>query len=261
MKYIYTLTFSLFLTSFLYAQEKGNSQDLALKLANPVAKLINVPFNFNVTQGIGNYNGSQLVFNFQPVIPITIGKLNIVTRTIVPFIENRNIISENSTQFGISDINFSAFLTPSKIGKFIWGVGPAFSIPTASKAYFGSEKWSVGPTAVILKQFGGLTAAMLVRQIWSIAGNEKRGEVNQLLLNPGLGYSFKSGASLGGGFDITENWNQNDDFQAVLNLNAGMVSKFGHQPVQFNIGPKIPLNKNTPGDWGLKATIVLIFTK
>ena len=90
-------------------QKATAAQGLALKLANPLASMISVPFQFNLMVGVGQYNGSQLITNFQPVIAFKAGKVNIITRTIVPFIENRNVFEAGSTTFGLSDINFSAF--------------------------------------------------------------------------------------------------------------------------------------------------------
>lgn len=236
-----------------------NPQDLALKLANPLVSMISVPFQFNMMVGVGPYNGSQLLTNFQPVIPFTIGKVNVITRTIVPFIENRNVFEQGATTFGLSDINFSAFITPAKPGKVIWGVGPAITFPTATTSYLGAEKWAAGPTAAFLKQTkSGWTYILLARQIWSFAGSKDIDNVSPFYLNPGLGYSFKSGAGLGGNFEISGDWN-NLSTQAFLNLSGSMVSKFGNQPVSFVIGPRIPLTAETLGDWGLRVGFTMIF--
>lgn len=242
--------------------KKEAAQDLALKLANPVANLISVPFQFNTMLGVGPNNGSQLVTNFQPVIPFNLGKLVMVTRTIVPFIENRNVTSPGSTQFGISDVNFTAFFTPAKAGKFIWGVGPAFSLPTASKAFFGSEKWEVGPSAVLIKQTpSGWSYLVLVRQIWSFAGESSRNSVSPWFFNPGISHAFKTGTSLGANIEMSGDWQQSNSTQTYLNLSAGMVSKFGKQPVSFGIGPRIPFGSNTLGEWGIRVGFTLIFSK
>lgn len=267
MKKLFLVGLVAMYTNLAVSQEKEQpksegAQDLALKLANPVANLISVPFQFNTMLGVGPNNGSQLVANFQPVIPFSLGKVTLITRTIVPFIENRNIISEGSTQFGVSDVNFSAFFTPTRVGKFIWGVGPAISIPTASKSFFGYEKWAAGPSAVILKQTPkGWSYIVLVRQIWSFAGSDSRNNVNPWLINPGVAHAFKTGTSLGANFEIQGDWQRDNSTQAYLNLSAGMVSKFGKQPVSFGIGPRIPLNSDTPGDWGIRVGITFIFSK
>lgn len=235
-----------------------DAQSLALKLANPLASMISVPFQFNLNVGIGRYNGSQLITNFQPVIPFTVGKFNVITRTIVPFIENRDLFEDGLTTFGLSDINFSAFITPAKPGKILIGVGPAISIPTATSSYLGARKWAAGPTMAIMKQVNGWTYIVLARQIWSFAGKPDVPNVSPYFINPGMGYSFKSGAGLGGNFEIAGDWN-NADTQAFLNLSGSMVSKFGNQLVSFVIGPRIPLTSGTLGAWGIRAGFTLIF--
>jgi hypothetical protein len=32
--------------------------------------------------------------------------------------------------------------------RFLWGIGPTFIFPTASKDELGQEKWQAGPSAV-----------------------------------------------------------------------------------------------------------------
>lgn len=241
-------------------QKANAAQVLALKLSNPLASMISVPFQFNMMVGVGPNNGSQLVTNFQPVIPLTVGKINIITRTIVPFIENRNVISQNSTQFGVSDVNFSAFFTPAKPGKMLIGVGPALSIPTASSVYLGSGKWEAGPTIAVMKQTkGGWTYILLARQVWSFAGDKDRPDVSPYFINPGFGHSFKSGAGLGANLEIAGDLKNSGTTQAYLNFSASMVSKFGNQPVSFVIGPRLPLSTETLGAWGLRVGFTMIF--
>jgi hypothetical protein len=49
----------------------------------------------------------------------------------------------------------------------LFGVGPVFLVPTDTHAYLSGEKWGAGPTAVSLKQFGGLPVGALGNHIWS----------------------------------------------------------------------------------------------
>src|SRR5213592_2763317 len=72
-------------------QEAGESPEraLALKLQNPVAALISVPFQNNFEWGGGaRSKGFKYTLNFQPVVPISISEdWNLISRTIVPVIE------------------------------------------------------------------------------------------------------------------------------------------------------------------------------
>jgi hypothetical protein len=89
----------ILLTILVQAQEKQgvSAQEIADKLSNPVANLISVPFQNNIDYGIGPHQGSKYTINFQPVIPIQLNpNLKLVTRYIVPIVDQRDISGENT---------------------------------------------------------------------------------------------------------------------------------------------------------------------
>jgi len=45
---------------------------------------------------------------------------------------------------GTGDLSWSAWLSPSKAGKIIWGLGPALQLPTSSSHDFGSGEFGIG---------------------------------------------------------------------------------------------------------------------
>ena len=246
------------------AQEKagGGASELAVKLSNPVANLISVPFQNNVDYGIGTYHGAKYTLNFQPVIPIELSpKLNLITRYIIPIVDQQDITAEGERQFGLSDATVSAFFSPvgSKNG-WIWGAGPAILVPIGTNDLLSTRKWGAGPTALILRQANGLTYGFLANQLWSVAGDETRSDVNQLFLQPFFAYNWKSGAGLSINSEMTFDWEHNTT-AAFLNPIITGVTRLGKQAVSLGVGPRIPLTAPdaTKPDFGLRAVITFVF--
>jgi len=67
---------------------------------------------------------------------------------------------------------------PTK-GGWIWAAGPVLQIPTATDDLLGEEKWSAGPSAVLLKQDGPWSHGALLNHVWSFAGENDRTDVNR----------------------------------------------------------------------------------
>jgi hypothetical protein len=244
------------------AQPKAgaSAQELADKLANPVASLISVPLQNNLNYGIGPFNGSKYVINIQPVIPFKLNEnLNLITRYILPVVDQRDITGENTHQFGLSDATVTAFFAPKTKG-IILGVGPAFLVPTATEKVLGTEKFGVGPSVLIMHQGKGLSVGFLANQIWSVAGNQDRSDFNQFYTQIFLSHSYKSGASLGVNAEITQNWEANTTLIS-LNPSIGGMTKLGEQMVQFTLSPLIPITgpSETKPDWGLRAVLTFVF--
>lgn len=260
MNKITTLFVLIITTSMLAYGQEESAGEVAKKLSNPIASLISLPFQNNLDVGIGAFNGSKLTTNIQPVIPIAITpRINLINRIILPVISLQNATAPGENLTGLADVLYSAFFSPAE-SELIWGVGPALLLPTGTDDLLTTGKFGAGPTAVVLKQQGPFTFGALANQVWSIAGDKDRANVSQFFLQPFFAYNWPSGAGLTANSEMIQNW-ETDTFSGHLNLLGSMVSKFGNQTVSFVIGPRIPLTKDTDGDWGLRAVITLIFPK
>jgi hypothetical protein len=91
-----------------------------------------------LTADFGAPNGSAYFFNVNPVIPMTVGDWNLISRALIPlwvsvdgFIEGTPDISQgrpaNDRKNGLGDINYSLFFSPNKTKPFIWGIGPSIT--------------------------------------------------------------------------------------------------------------------------------------
>ena len=157
------------------AATETETHSLAKASQNPVASLIQVPFENNYNRKWGPNNSNQNVLNVKPVVPIKIGEnWNLINRAIVPLVSQPGIPGGPNRQNGIGDTTYQAFFSPSKPGEWIWGLGPQVQIPTHTDEVLGNEHWGAGPAAVVLRMPGHWVYGALFAQMWDVgsSGND-----------------------------------------------------------------------------------------
>src|SRR5438874_11091025 len=261
------------------SSEAAEADKLAKQLANPIASLISVPFQANEDWGYGpSGNGYKFTLNIQPVVPISISKdWNVIVRTILPIVSQHDLFyvpnlpknsplqPQNRSQDGLSDTTQSFFFSPKEPGPFglIWGIGPAFLYPTGTHPLLGTGTFSIGPTVVVLKQMGGLTAGALMNQLWSVATEEDRKSVSQMFLQPFLSYTTKTHTTFTINTEATANWNNTPGdakWTVPLIFSISQVLKIGKQPVSIQLGGKYYVDTPRYGpDWGVRLNFTLLY--
>jgi len=252
-------------------EEKGgggseeSQEELAKAAQNPVANLISVPFQNNFNFGIGPRNVTQWILNVQPVIPIKLNEdWNLITRTIMPIINQPSPAPGVRSAFGLGDINPTFFLSPAKSGKLIWGLGPTFTLPTATDSLLGTGKWSAGPAAVVLTMQGHWVIGALANQQWSFAGWGDN-NVSAMLIQPFVNYNLPHGWYLTSAPIITANWKADSDNRWTVPIGGGVgkIQRFGKLPVNFQLAAYD--NVKTPdalgADWQLRFQVQFLFPR
>jgi hypothetical protein len=245
--------------------EEGESQEALAKAAqNPVAKLISVPFQNNFNFGVGPNNAVQYNLNIQPVIPISLSEeWNLITRTIMPIINQPSPAPGVRSAFGLGDINPTFFLSPANSGKFIWGVGPTFTFPTATDSMLGNGKWDAGPAAVGLTMQGHWVVGALANQQWSFAGWGNHA-VSAFLVQPFVNYNLPHGWYLVSSPIITADWkaDSGDRWTVPVGGGIGKIQRFGKLPLNLQL--QAFYNAVTPDsgpDWQLRFQVQFLFPK
>ena len=218
----------------LHVFGQQTKEELAQEAANPLADLMSFPFQNNLNMNYGPFDRNLNVLNIQPVIPFADGRL--ITRTIFPIVSIPDFGSESGKfSSGLSDIVFTAFYSPES--KITWGIGPVLEIPTGG-ADRGTQKWSIGPSFVVLAQPGDWTFGALINNAWSFAGKEEREDVNHMLLNLFLVRQLGEGWYVNSAPIITADWKADSGQQWIVPVGAG-----GGKLVM--LGGKLPVNLQT----------------
>jgi hypothetical protein len=244
---------------------QSGTEQLARLAQNPIAKLISVPFQNNFNFGVGENEVCQWVMNFQPVIPITLNEdWNLITRTILPVINQPSPAPGIPHAWGLGDLNPSLFFSPAKPGKLIWGVGPAFSFPTATDSLLGNGKWCAGPAVVALMMEGQWVFGALANNVWSFAGWGSQ-EVNAMLVQPFINYNLPHGWYLTTAPIITANWEADSDNRWTVPIGGGVgkILHLGRLPVNTQLSAyyNVETPKDMGADWQLRFRFQFMFPK
>jgi hypothetical protein len=205
------------------------------------------------------FDRTRNVLNIQPVVPLAEGR--VVTRTIIPFVWLPDVTAESgSFSSGLGDILFTAFYVPPA-GSFMWGLGPVIEFPTGG-ADRGTQKWSLGPSLVALSQAGPWTLGILANNLWSVAGDSERSDVNRGLLQYFVVRQLGDGWYLNSAPIITVNWNADPDQRWVVPFGAGggRLVFLGKLPV--NLQSQVYYNVVTPDagpkwQWRIQVQVLL----
>jgi len=246
------------------AQELATAEELAKKLSNPIASLISVPFQFNFDSGLGaGGNGSRTTVNFQPVVPISLNEnWNLISRTIVPFTTETDVTPGTSTS-GVGDVVQSFFFSPVEPtkGGAIWGAGPVFLLPTATKN-LGADQFAAGITGVVLKQVGPWTLGGLANHLWSVGGTSGGTKISATFLQPFVSYTTPTAWTFTGNTETTYDWVR-DTWNVPINFTITKLVSIGGNPVSIGGGVRYWAKSPTGGasGWGGRLMITFLYPK
>ena len=217
--------------------DESEAAKLAKAAQNPLATLVTLPLQANINNGIGEDDRRLFNLNIQPVIPFKGENWNLITRSIIPI--NGVPSGTDESEFGFGDVNTTLFLSPAKAQSVTWGLGPVINFPSASNPErLGSGKWELGPAGVVFIQTGRFTYGALASNVWSVAGDSDREDVNRFLLQWFVNFNFGGGWALGSVPIVTANWNADAGEQWTVPWGAQIskVMRIGQQPVNLLAG-------------------------
>ena len=238
----------LFLCSGSALAEGKSADAVAKELANPAGSLASLSFNLQYLDYSGNLpkaddqNSTTLIF--QPTLPFPIGDQGqkIIFRPAMslafdqPVFDPSKSDSWDSADVGLTDTTFDLVYAgtemTSKHEGYLWGVGLAGTVPTATNTDLKGDQWRFGPEVFggIIRKWGIVGA--LVSNQWDTGGSNDVAfstTTSQYFYAYGLGNGWQLAASP----VITYDWQAEDSDDALslpLGFGVAKTTKIGDQP-------------------------------
>jgi hypothetical protein len=245
-----------------WAEEDSLAQDSQ----NPIANLISVPLQNNFNFGVGLEDDLQYVLNIQPVIPISLsGKLLLINRLILPVMYQPELAPGVGQEWGLGNLTYQAYLSPKSEGSSItWGVGPVLMFPTNTDDIFGSDKWAIGPGAVLVWLKNRWVIGGVINNIWDYAGPSSATDVNFMTAQYFVNYNFPAGFYFTSAPIITANWEADSGDRLTLPIGGGFgkVFRFGKLPVNMSLqGYRNVVHPDNGAEWQMRFQAQFLFPK
>ncbi|MDF7798433.1 hypothetical protein P4C99_03115 [Pontiellaceae bacterium B1224] len=201
---------------------------------NTFADLIKLPVVNQFDTDYGHKAAVKYTLAFQPSMVSEFSKgWNIVNRLNVPFIYQPGRTQGEKDSHGLGNIVYESFIGPSNGRNVFWGIGPTFQIPTQTDKHLGSTKWSAGIAGAVSFVKGPIVAGARINQLWSFAGSNASGDMNQTTIEYFVYANLGSGWWIGTSPINVANWESSSDERWTIPLGGG----FGKV-----VGKRLPVN-------------------
>jgi hypothetical protein len=235
----------------LYAKARQLQNPLAVKTS--ITLLENILFNIGPEKKTGN------ALTFQPIVPVRINpEWNLLTQANLQLISLPSLNPEQGHINGLGDAIFYALLSPNRTTEWLWGIGPAFQIPTHTNANLGTDKWGLAPAAVVVRTVGKWVYGGIVNNTWSFAGREGASAINLFSLQYFLNYNFPSGWYFVSNGTITANWQATSSNQWTVPIGGGFGKVLTVAGESMNLQLQVFYNAAVPEN-GPNAIVQLSF--
>ena len=255
-------------TSFAQQSDATDLEEINRQLNNPLTSIWSLVFR-NTTSildgdAVENSQTSNLL-NFQPVLPIPIGENLInINRPIIPLVTSPTFNSETGAiehTTGLGDIVLLSMLGPSAASGFIWGLGPSFVFPTATKDALGKHKYQAGPAGVGLYMSEDWVLGTLTQQWWSFAGDDDYPETSTLSAQYFIWKILPGAWQIGMAPVVLVDWKADSGNKVTFPVGLGVgkaVKLFGKMP--FKIIAEVEYTVVRPDKLGQHWNFVLQIT-
>jgi len=192
------------LFSAAMATEKS-ADEVAKELSNPAGSLASLNMSLQYTSYKGDLPGADdqdsWSFIFQPTLPFPVGDKGrrVIFRPAVSAPFDQPVFNSNTGRFESADLNlgditfdlvYAGNEMKTKKHGYLWGIGMAGTLPSATDDDIGGEQWRLGPEFFggIIRDWGLVGA--LVNNQWDVGGSN---DVNYSVMTAQYFYAYGLG--------------------------------------------------------------------
>lgn len=252
------IVFIVFLLTAMGVYIQPSSQDdLRMELDNPVSAMQVLSLDSENHENSGPYNRTQSLFNVEPRFFSKGVSWNFIHYPSLPLVlqpqENKN-----ASDFGLGNLEYRGYLTPSHTATWPWGVGAAFRVPTGASTIFPENKFAAGIAVAVVYQKSIMTLGGEGVQLWSDNVNETR--VRPIVkVRPG------KKTTIGFLDTITVNWNAEEDQRWTIPTGievSQLFRSYEDMPVNVSLGAfgNVVRPEHT-SDWYWRISVDLVMSK
>ena len=204
-------------------------QALDQAASDPTASLMSLQFSDWYSLKYHTIDDQDNSLVFRSAIPFAIGAQKHIMRATIPFITDHPALD-----VGLSDATlFDLMVFERAWGRI--GVGIVGLVPTGGSQR-GAEQWGLGPAVGFVARQEGYLFGVFNQNIFTVAGEDERGDINISSIQPIANYRLGSGWSLGfSEMRITYDWEGSRWSNLPLGFGINKLHKFSQLPAQFSI--------------------------
>lgn len=261
---------------FTTASAEDSVDSIAKEASNPAGSLALFHTNIQYQDFSGNLNNADkqnsTTVLLQPALPFPVGDEGnrVIFRPLIPIPLDQPVFDPSKDDFSdadtaLGDITFDLVYAGTKMKNkndgYLWGVGLAGTLPTASEDDLQGDQWRFGPEIFtgIIKEWG-LVGALVSHQ-WDTGGsndNTYSTTAAQYFYAYGLGNGWQISASPVATYDWEAK--SNDKLSLPLGVGIAKTTKLGGKPwkFQFQVHKYVVQPDTFSPDWLVKLTITPI---
>jgi hypothetical protein len=208
---------------------ESGDQSLQSQASDPTASLMSFQFQNFYSPNRHNSTGSQNVAQFRAAIPYTLGNINNIARLTLPYVTNNA-----AGKSGLGDATLFNLATFDRSwGRF--GVGVVALLPTGADG-ISADKWGLGPAIGFVSQQKWGLFGLFNQNIFTVAGDDSRPDVNISILQPILNYPLGGGWSVGlSEMSIVYDWERSEFVSLPLGMKVSKLTQMGGLPVDWQL--------------------------